>query len=204
MLPIVRTLSKDKVTLELLNTLDPEKVAEYAERSMPWVNDPEINQYLGRQGTTMEKTLEWYRTRPSVIESDRTFAIWVDDMHVGSCGIHSIDNTNGHGCLGILIGHTSLHSQGIGTSAMAALCSHAFNDLKLRKVWLHVAGNNSRGIRCYQKVGFTNVGNKKRHTFRNGILQDEVTMELFAEEYGLAESEIVERSIAHIVKKSTE
>jgi len=186
MFPIIRELTKGKVTLELLNTLDPEKVQEYAERSCPWINDPEINQFLGRQGSTMEKTLEWYRTRPSMIETDRTFAIWVNDTHVGSCGIHSIDKTSGHACLGILIGDSSLHSQGIGTNAMRAMCEHAFRDLGLRKVWLHVVGNNARGIHCYTKCGFYEAGRKSKHLLRNGVFQDEVTMELFAESIGLA------------------
>jgi len=179
MLPIIRTLENKNVRLELLNTLGPERVQEYAERSCPWINDPDINQYLGLQGSTIETTVAWYRTRPGVIESDRTFAIWVDDQHVGSCGIHGIDVTNRHASLGILIGEKTLHSKGIGTNTMCAMCTHAFTDLGLRKLWLHVVGHNHRGIRCYEKCGFKIVGRKVDHHVRAGELRDEVTMELF-------------------------
>ena len=179
MFPIIRELTKGNVRLELLNTLDPEKVQEYAERSYPWINDPEINQYLGRQGSTIETTVNWYRTRPSMIETDRTFAIWIDSQHVGSCGIHSINIQDEHASLGILIGKSDLLSKGIGTNAMRAMCIHAFSDLGLRKLWLHVVSHNHRGIRCYEKCGFKKVGRKLDHYVRAGELRDEITMELF-------------------------
>ena len=202
MLPITRVLNQEQTRLELLNTLDPEQVQDYAERSCRWVNNSEINQFLGREGTTMENTLKWYRTRPSEIETDRTFAIWVNETHVGNCGIHTIDAVNGHACLGILIGDVSLHNKGIGTQTMTALCKHAFIDLGLRKLWLHVVGHNMRGIRCYQKCGFVEVGRKRDHYFRAGELRDEVTMELHSDSFGLSEQQLTERAILHIVKKS--
>lgn len=51
-------------------------------------------------------------------------------------------------------------NQGYGTEISKLLINHAFNELNMNKVLLHVSSNNTNAKRCYEKVGFTVIEEK--------------------------------------------
>lgn len=99
------------------------------------------------------------------------------DHHlVGSCQLHSIDLLHRSAELQIRIGVPSAVGQGIGTAACRALLRHAFEDLNLRRVYLHVLATNAAARHVYEKVGFVTEGVANNAVFIDGQWRDLVMM----------------------------
>ena len=106
------------------------------------------------------------------------FGIRRSDDHrlVGSCQLHSIDTGQGSAELQIRIGVASARGMGVGTAACRALLRHAFDDLNLRRVHLHVLDTNIAAKRLYEKVGFRVQGVERDAVFIDGRSRALVTM----------------------------
>ncbi len=121
----------------------------------------------------------WFRD----IRSRKDVAIFgirrtADHRLVGSCQLHSIDTVQGSAELQIRIGVASARGLGIGTAACRALLRHAFDDLNLRRVHLHVLDTNIAAKRLYEKVGFKVQGVERDAVFIDGRSRDLVTMSI--------------------------
>jgi RimJ/RimL family protein N-acetyltransferase len=85
---------------------------------------------------------------------------------IGTIGLRNIDFRYGEGTLGIIVNAADV-SRGYGTDAIKALVRYAFESLGLRKVYLDVADGNDRAMRCYDRVGFSRIG---QHRGTEGVL----------------------------------
>ncbi len=101
---------------------------------------------------------------------------------VGTVGLHSIHPIVRSAWMSIMIGETTLQGRGLGTDAVRAVCRHAFVDLGLNKVELDVLAENTRAIRCYEKVGFKGEVLKRGAMFKQGVFKDELRMGLLRED----------------------
>jgi RimJ/RimL family protein N-acetyltransferase len=54
--------------------------------------------------------------------------------------------------------HPSYLSQGYGTESLGAFLHHFFEDMGFERMLLSVAAHNTRARRCYESLGFANVG----------------------------------------------
>ena len=68
--------------------------------------------------------------------------------------------------------------KGFGTDATRLLLSYAFQDLNLRRVYLHVLSDNHQAIRVYEEVGFKLEGTLKQHCFIGGRYKDLLIMSI--------------------------
>jgi len=119
----------------------------------------------------------WFRD----IRSRKDVAIFgirrtADHRLVGSCQLHSIDTAQGSAELQIRIGVASARGVGIGTAACRALLRHAFDDLNLRRVHLHVLDTNIAAKRLYERIGFTVQRVERDAVFIDGRSRDLVWM----------------------------
>jgi RimJ/RimL family protein N-acetyltransferase len=74
---------------------------------------------------------------------------------IGSCQLHSIDS--GSAELQIRIGERDQQGRGHGREAVELLLRHAFGELGLRRVTLHVFESNAAARAVYRKTGFREV-----------------------------------------------
>jgi RimJ/RimL family protein N-acetyltransferase len=81
-----------------------------------------------------------------------------DDRLIGSCQLNEIDGHHRTCELQIRIGDASDRGQGYGTEAVELLLRHAFDDLGLERVGLHVFDGNAAAIRAYERAGFRREG----------------------------------------------
>ena len=120
---------------------------------------------------------EWFRNlrarRDVVIFGIRRAG---DDRLVGSCQLHGINHIHRSAELQIRIGVAEARGAGIGTDACRALLKHAFEDLNLTRVFLHVLASNTAAKRLYEKVGFEVEGIARQAVFIDGQWHDVVTM----------------------------
>jgi RimJ/RimL family protein N-acetyltransferase len=157
-------------------------------RFVAWFNDPEVRRGLNLYLPMSLKEEEgWYE---GVLEKDpieRPLAIDVQEgedwIHIGSCGIFEVD-TRARSCeIGISIGSRAYWDRGLGSDALRALLSHAFETLNLNRVGLGVFESNKRAIHVYQRLGFKEEGRLRQAHFGEGRYEDVIIMSLLHEEW---------------------
>jgi len=152
---------------------------------LKWVNDPEVQRYLGRTPFPLSFAQEerWFEKQLND-ERSRIFAIETEKgVHIGNIGLHEIDYKDGKATLGIMIGEKEYRDQGYGTDAVRTLLRFAFQELNLHRVSLEVFDFNKRAIRCYEKCGFRHEGVAREDSFRGGKRQDKILMGILRQEF---------------------
>ena len=66
---------------------------------------------------------------------------------------------------------------------MVLLMRYAFNYLNMRNIWLRVFAFNERGIASYRKLGFQEIGRRRKAIPREGREHDLVFMDILDEEF---------------------
>ena len=106
-----------------------------------------------------------------------------DGRPIGTVGLHDIDRANGTAQFGIAIGERSEWGKGYGTDATRAICDFGFGELRLERIGLHVYAGNDRGMRAYEKAGFTLEATLRRAHFTRGEHVDVHVMSLLRDEW---------------------
>lgn len=111
------------------------------------------------------------------------FAIEVDGLVIGQCGLMHPNDT-AHTCeLGITIGDKAYWGRGYGREAVALLLDYAFRLRNYRRVWLWVHAANERAISAYRASGFKEEGRLREHVWSNGRFDDAVYMGILRSEW---------------------
>ncbi len=99
-----------------------------------------------------------------------------DDVLVGSCQLHGIDPRSRSAELQIRIGVPDARGQGLGSEALELLVRYGFEDLNLRRIFLHVFATNERALRAYLAAGFVEEGRLREAAYVDGEFVDVVVM----------------------------
>jgi RimJ/RimL family protein N-acetyltransferase len=135
-----------------------QKQLEDAAADYAWKTDEE----LARLDATLplatpfsEYLLSYAEELCSPIWGRRHFAIETPNgKHIGNCSYYNLDEYKGEVEIGIMIGDRSYWDRGYGTDAVTTLVNYIFNEMKLKKVYLHTLEWNARAQRCFEKCGF--------------------------------------------------
>jgi RimJ/RimL family protein N-acetyltransferase len=101
---------------------------------------------------------------------------------VGNIGLSEWDQVARHAELGLGILAPADRGRGYGGEAMALVLRHAFHDMNLQRVWLHVIDDNP-ARRLYLRAGFREEGRLRRHHRKRGAWRDSIVMGLLREEW---------------------
>lgn len=152
-------------------------------RALGFWNDVEVKLLSGGDPPkphTMEEMEVWY---DGLQKGLADFAIEVDGVYIGSCGLFSLDAEARVCYLGITIGDRAYWGKGYGRDAVNLLLEYAFRLRNIHKVWLTVNGSNERAIRSYRSCGFVEEGRQRAQVWRNGVYDEKVYMGLLREEW---------------------
>jgi RimJ/RimL family protein N-acetyltransferase len=159
---------------------------EDAEEWTEWDNDLEVIIPLGPEAYT---PISLDRVREGISRfikrQDHIFSI-VDletDKLIGRCLLFDIDQINRKATLGIDIGDKEYWNKGYGQDAVRLLLDYGFNLLNLNNIMLGVFSYNERAINCYKKVGFKDMGRRRKSKLIGGKWFDGVSMDILAEEF---------------------
>lgn len=147
---------------------------------MRWLNDPEVNQYLGthvRQGTDLAFHEKWFAAYEKD-ESRQIFTVLDGETPIGQVGLLSINHDDHNAELYVIIGEAAYRGRGLGVELVNHICSYGFDELKLHRIWLTVHAANKPAIHVYEKCGFQNEGVLRDNVCRGGTYEDEVVMGL--------------------------
>jgi diamine N-acetyltransferase len=151
-----------------------------------WINDFGTTRTLGvpPRPMTLEQETAWYE-HAAVDDAWVGFTIYErsSGRAIGNCGLHEVDLANRRTVVGIMIGEPDARGRGYGTEAMRLLVDYAFTALGLHSVMLMVFEYNIAGRRCYEKVGFREIGRRRESRWYNGRFWDEIHMDILTTEF---------------------
>jgi len=155
-----------------------------AEKYTRWINDLETSMYLLPAPRVI--SLEKEREILELIQKEgHNFAIVQKDNDelIGNCGLMNTDLVQRTSELGIFIGEKKQRGKGYGTEALRLLLDFSFNLLNLHSVYLRFRSFNVGGKKCYEKVGFKEIGRRRECVLIGGTYYDEIYMDLLADEF---------------------
>ncbi|MEX2444251.1 MAG: GNAT family protein [Alkalispirochaeta sp.] len=162
-----------------LSPVSVEDAPQYA----AWLNDLEIarNLTVAVQTVALSGEQEYLRAHTS----DHTYSIVTREENriIGNVGLVDINNLERTCEIGVFIGAKDLWGHGYGGEAMALLMRYAFDYLNMRNIWLRVYAFNERAIVSYRKLGFREVGRRRKAVPREGAEHDLVFMDILDEEF---------------------
>jgi RimJ/RimL family protein N-acetyltransferase len=166
-----------KCFLSPINSSDAEKFTE-------WLNDLSVTiNLLGFYGKNIntENEIEMLKN----ISKEHNYSI-IDiekDELIGNCSLMGIDNLNQTAEVGIFIGNKNYWNKGYGTEALTLLIDYGFKALNLHNIQLRVFGYNKRAKKCYEKVGFKQIGIRREALCRNLERHDIIYMDILSKEF---------------------
>lgn len=138
-----------------------------------WFFEPDVLQWLQISEDPPEyRTVEAIRERFERMQADPSSHVWRIDtaagQPIGQIELVEINRLQRRAEMHLLIGENKVRGNGYGSEAIRLLLKHAFEELKLRRVYLIVDEDNQRAIRCFEKAGFIKEGLLRHHRLRNG------------------------------------
>jgi RimJ/RimL family protein N-acetyltransferase len=154
------------------------------DRVLNWHNDAELYSTLGGhlRFVNLESETQWLRHRLEA-QDEVNLGICLADPgeHIGNIYLRNIDWVHRNGELHTFIARREHRGKGYGSEAVKQLLRHAFEDLGLLRIYLHVLASNTAAIAMYEKCGFALEGRLRRHVFKKGAFEDMLVMGLCRE-----------------------
>jgi RimJ/RimL family protein N-acetyltransferase len=148
-----------------------------------WLNDLNITSNLAffHQNINIEKE----KMLLNSISKEHHYSIIDNNSNdlIGSCGLQRIDHLNQTASIGIIIGNKNYWNKGYGTEALTLLIDYGFKALNLHNIFLSVFEFNERAIKCYEKVGFKEIGRRRKCLYRNLKRYDLIYMDILVNEF---------------------
>ncbi len=154
-----------------------------AELYTKWLNDLEVVQYL-----TLRYRMISLLPEKEVLErlsKEHNYGIVTNDEDklIGNCGFVEVDNINRTCEIGIFIGDKEYWGKGLGTESLKLLISYGINYLNLRSFMLGVFSYNERAIKSYKKIGFKDIGARRKSVIFKNKEFDMLYMDLLSDEF---------------------
>ena len=171
----------EKVRLRSVELTDLDAIMEN------W-NDLKLREFLSSPlPFAREEEKDWIKSTWQDRKAGRAYQFAVENKDskefLGTGGLFGFDNIVKTAELGIAIHAEKNWSKGYGTDTMRVLLKFGFDYLNLNRIELRVMDYNERGIKTYEKVGFTHVGRKRQGHYKNGSYNDVILMDILKEEW---------------------
>ncbi|HWA74821.1 MAG TPA: GNAT family protein [Polyangiaceae bacterium] len=150
-----------------------------------WRNDRDVANGLGNHFAFIgpEVDAQWFAGYLSSRDRNVRLAILDDDDELAGCAyLLGISWVHRSAEFAIMIGRKQRWGSGLGGRATQATLDHAFFDLQLHRVWLHVNRDNERARRMYERAGFRHEGTLRSAVYKNGRYVDVDVMAILAGE----------------------
>ncbi|MBI9070751.1 MAG: GNAT family N-acetyltransferase [Melioribacteraceae bacterium] len=102
---------------------------------------------------------------------------------IGLTGLFRIDMVSRAAVFFISIYDSGYWSKGYGSEATKLILKYSFDILNLNRIQLHVAKNNVKGVKAYEKNGFQVEGTLREAMYKNNEYFDFYVMGILRKEY---------------------
>ena len=148
-------------------------------------NFPEIHRMLGGEPADFRQlTEDGAKAWVDMLARERhAWVIEFEGSLVGSIRLSNLNPADRRATLLIGILDPDSLGKGIGTEAMRLVAAHAFDTLKLNRIFVRVISYNERAVAAYEKLGFKVEGRLREAAFIGGTYYDDLMMGLLAREF---------------------
>jgi len=130
---------------------------------------------------------EWIRNTWKQRQERKAFIFAIetktDNALIGGTSLFNIHWTHRSTEAGIAIFNPENWGKGYGQEAMNLNLGFAFRNLNLNRVELDTFDFNKRAQKCYLKVGFKEVGRRRKARFIDGEYHDDIIMDILKDEW---------------------
>lgn len=130
---------------------------------------------------------EWIKSTWKQRQERRAFTFAIETISdgklIGGTGLFDIDWTSRSATFGISIYDSEKWGKGYGQESTSLMLDYAFRTLNLNRVELNTFDFNERAQKCYQKVGFKEIGRRRKARFIDGEYRDDIIMDILKEEW---------------------
>ena len=84
---------------------------------------------------------------------------------------------------GIFIGDKHFWNKGYGTEALSLLIDYGYKVLNLHNIILKVYEKNKKAIKCYEEIGFKQIGIRREALQRNLDKHNVIYMDILSKEF---------------------
>lgn len=171
----------DSSFISLLEMKDADELYDLIHRNRDhigeWLKFPSITLTADDSKTFIERTRIRYAK-----DEGYWLGIWSGGKLAGSIGYLYLDQENKKTEIGYWIGK-EFEGKGIITKSIKVLINYAFDELKLNKVEIGVATDNTKSRAIPEKLGFKREGELRDYEYINGRYLDRIIYGLKASEW---------------------
>lgn len=167
-------LSGETVTLHALAPDDAAFLADV-------INDPAVRQWISAATPKPEAAEREWIEEVADSDSEVHLLVCADGEPVGIAGLNEVNQVTGAAALGYFLTEDAW-GNGYATDAARTLVGHAFDAMRLHRVYAEVLVDNDASRRVLEKVGFQHEGTKRDHWFVDGEYVDVDMYGLLADE----------------------
>jgi UDP-4-amino-4,6-dideoxy-N-acetyl-beta-L-altrosamine N-acetyltransferase len=150
------------------------------ERVLEWRNHPDVRQFmLTRREIGLDEHREWFQ-RCLQTGSRHLFIFQCQNVDLGFVGFSAVPEQQASEW-GFYLAPDA--PKGTGSKLGDSAIRHAFDSLKVHKIFGHTLGGNVRGIRFHRRMGFREEGLLREHHFDGERHQDIVCFGLLRDEW---------------------
>jgi len=155
---------------------------------MKYWNQKEVKQFLlVTNPHSKEEEIEWIKNTWARRRKGESFVFGIiiseNNLYIGNVEIEIINQISRRGMIGIVIFNPEYWSKGFGTEALELILDYGFKNLNLHSIELEVFDINPRAQACYRKVGFKEVGRRRKAHFYEGTHVDSIMMDILSSEW---------------------
>lgn len=136
-----------------------------------WQSDPELSKLDAAPTLSISFAL-YLLDYSSILREDNQHRFplaieTLDGKHIGNCTLYDIDEKQGEGQVGIMIGDKEYWNRGYGADVITTFVDYIFKNSSLNRLYLKTLDWNTRAQKCFAKAGFKPCGWLKRdgHNF---------------------------------------
>ncbi|QNO15048.1 GNAT family N-acetyltransferase [Alkalicella caledoniensis] len=156
-----------------------------AEKVGVWSNDIEVAIRTG--DVTDMITYDQQKKYLEGMNNSRSYAFFIirqeEGEVIGIARLMRVDLINRKALMGMFIGERGNRSKGIGTEATNLLLDFGFNILNLRNIMIETFSFNEPAIRTLKKVGFKEIGRRRKSIIYGKNEYDEILMDMLSDEF---------------------
>lgn len=135
-----------------------------------WINRPDVMEGLDR---VLPATEEEHRQFIQRHVAGNSSAVWFsiespNGDYVGNIWLWDLHWRHRRAEIRLFVGSDAHRGQGLGSAAIAAIATYAFDDLGLHKLYAYVHETNERSLRAFETAGFVREARLEEEAFRDG------------------------------------
>jgi RimJ/RimL family protein N-acetyltransferase len=173
----VRLLTGDRVYLRPLSQED-------AETYFQQLFDPEVRRLTGTTRAFTKEGIQRYIDAKSQDSSTVLLLICLKDTDevIGDIALQDLDPINRNCNIRIAI-ESEYQGKGYGSEAMPLMLDYGFGILNMHRIELEVFSYNTRALKMYEKLGFTQEGIQRDYLYYNHKYHDCIKMSILEDEF---------------------